>query len=181
MSFADGVLDFFTTLIGGGCIFILSIASVICSLTALVSISEENRFFFERTLKTVGIVISFFGLLLPFRNISFVGTLICFGWTLLIYNVIPNFQVIQFTVISVSSFIFWAQHIFFSKESALQNIPDFIIYVIIPFIFTLANLSRGSESLTSKDRTGATGSKISLRSFNGKCLSLLDQIFPQGK
>lgn len=181
MASSDGVLDFFTALIGGVLTILLAVTSLLCSLPALLSISEENRFFFERALRTVGIVISLFGLLLPFRHISLIGTLICFGWTLLIYNLIPFFQIMQLVILSFASLVFWVIHIYHSNESALQNIPDFVIYVIVPFIFTFVNLSRGSESLSAKDRTNTPRANIPLRSYTAKCYSYLEQIFPQSK
>lgn len=179
MNFADYLLDFLTGLIGGGCVVLLSVASIICSISALLSISEENRFFYEQTLKTVGIAISFFGILLLFRSVSLIATLLCFWWTLIIYNIIPFYQILQFVILSSTSFVFWSLHIFRSDDSALQNIPDFIIYVILPFIFTLVNFSRGSDSLSSKDKMSYNGKKIPLRSYLGKCYALFDKVFPQ--
>lgn len=179
MDFFDHLLDFFTIVLGGGCVILLSISSILCSLSALLSISEENRFFFERTLKTVGILISFFGLLLPFRNITFFATLICFWWTSLIFNLIPLFQIIQFTIASALSVFYWFYYVISSDDIALQKITDIIIFVIFPFIFTLTNFSRGADSLSVKDKTSAPGPKIPLRSFNNKCIFFLNQLFPQ--
>lgn len=181
MGFCDSLLNFFVYILGGSLFIIFLIMSFISSISALLAISEKKRAAYEKSLKIVGGIILFYGLMLPFRHVSIIATLSALGWVSLLFNLIPFYQIVQIFAHLVVSLIFWIIHGFRCEDPSIQKVCDFTIFVIIPSIMTISNLSRGLETLSGKSSYNSVGPRIPFRSFQSKCLSLLETIFPPSK
>ena len=152
VSFFKPVLNFFVVIIGGSFTVTFCSVAVLLAVYALLDMSQEYHSVFQKTARIVGIIEVVFGLLLPFRDISFFGTILCIWWTLILFHSIPKFQVLQFAAIALCTIIFWSvcspetDFIFFT------TIGDWTVYVLIPIVFSLVDLSKTSD--LSSMRTG---------------------------
>ncbi|KAH0788381.1 hypothetical protein GPJ56_007683 [Histomonas meleagridis] len=171
----DQVLNVITGIFGGTFFIVVAIASVFCALAGLLAIANENRILFTRLSKIVAIVIAVFGLFLPFRKVSAFGTLLAFWWGAQLFGLIPFFELIQGIATFVISLIFWIKYHSSHKVIFLQTCGDFTIFVIIPTIIKLVQLSRGSETLGEKSKSGP---RIPLNTFLNKLGAWLKSIVP---
>ncbi|OHS94504.1 hypothetical protein TRFO_11142 [Tritrichomonas foetus] len=178
MGFIDSLLTFFTVLIGGTIFILLTITTVFCGIAALLSIAEENRVVFMTSKKIVAFIIATLGLLLPLRGVSIIGTGITLSFLLSFFDVFKVKNSIAPIASAVCALIFWIVHHHNSSEYLLQVIGDFLIFVIIPTIFSLVNLARGAEFLSEGDGGDSKSFHFNLRSFLSKSYSLLITILP---
>ncbi|OHT07926.1 hypothetical protein TRFO_05041 [Tritrichomonas foetus] len=176
LNFATKLFNFIILVAGGSFTTIFAVAGILCSISALIAISIENRIFFQRLCRFVGIVICIFGFLLPFRHISLFATALCCWWALLLFQTIKQYQFYQGMAAIALSLIFWsnnARH----ENSLAQNVADFVLFVVLPSVFMLVCLSRTGNLL------GDTGSHskqpvIPLEAWFAKLGNLVKTIIP---
>ena len=174
MGFFRGLLDILTGLLGGSLFVVFAVAAVLCTLSALLALSDENRIAFKMLAKAASIALICFGIVLPLRSISFFGTVLAFFWASILAESIPNFRVYQVAAASVLSLLFWLVQLVHSEAPLPLNIGDFTIFVIIPVGMGLVQLSRGSETLSKQE----AGPKVPLHKFLSMLNGLLVSAFP---
>ncbi|OHS94536.1 hypothetical protein TRFO_39308 [Tritrichomonas foetus] len=171
------IIKFITSLIGGVFFTFISIISVLCTLNALLSLSDENRIVFKRFAHAIGIIVALFGILLPFRGINPVPTLLSLWWTAFFfeYYFFTKFPQIQVFLLSVLSISFWVYYM--NTEGVelffMLKIGDFMIFVIAPIVVGLVMIARGSNNLIDQ-----TQPKFPLRAFLAKMAILFKSAFP---
>lgn len=178
MNIVSNVLDILTSLIGGFLFILIAFISIFSSINALLSISEENRTIFYRLKRIYGIIILFFGLMLHFRGISFLATLLSLSWTLVLYQIFPKILLIQIILTSLGSFIIWIYYFCFSDIIFIQIVGDSLLFILVPLVISIVDISRSSELLSGKDKSTYHGPYINLRSFLSKCYSYVEKVFP---
>ena len=134
-------------------VFLQLFSGILCAINALIKISIENRIFFQRICRLVGVVICVFGFLLPFRHISFFATLLCCWWCSLLFQAIKEFQFYQGISAIIISLIFWI-NVTTHEKSLIQNVADSVIFIVLPSVFMLVILSRKGNLLG--DQTGTS-------------------------
>ena len=154
VSFFRPVLNFFVVLVGGSFTIAFCSVAVLLTVYALLDMSQEYHSIFQKTARIVGIIEIIFGLILPFRQISFFGTLLCVWWTLLLFHSIPKFEVIQFAVNALFTIIFWVTCSPDTEFVFFTTIGDWTVYVLLPIVFSLVDLSKTSD--LSSMRSGNT-------------------------
>ena len=136
------IFNIITVSLGSVLTIYLFLAGTICSIYGLIQFSAENRIFFKRLCRIVGVIVVIFGLLLPFRDISFVGTLLCFWWGSFLFHLIKKYEFYQGIGSIICNLIFWVYHLKHQQNiSFLQNAGDIIIFVILPSVFVLVCLT----------------------------------------
>lgn len=178
MNFIDVFLNSITSLIGGSLLILVSFISLFSSIAALLSISEENRIFFQNFKRIYGIVIASFGIMLHFRGISFLATLLSFIWASFFWDLFSKWTLFQIALATFGSLIIWIYNFCFTDIIFLQIVGDSLLFILIPFAIAIVDLSRGSELLSGRERSNSHAPFINLRSFLSKCNSLVERIFP---
>lgn len=177
MDLVRGFLNLWTALIGGTLFVIFSIAAVLCSLAALLALSDENRIAFNMIAKSASFGLIGFGLFLPLRSVSIFGSLLALFWAAFLAEVVPQFRIYQFAVASVISVFFWVRHLATTESILPLTIGDFTIFVLVPIVFGLVQLSRGAQTLSKQD----SGPKIPLHKFLSLLKDILESVFPVSK
>lgn len=178
MNMIDNILNFLTSLIGGSLLILIAIVSIFSSIAALLSVSEENRIIFYRFKRFYGVIILLFGSMLYFRGISFFATLLSFSWTLIFFEILPKFLLIQIILTTIGSLIIWIYYFCFSDIIFLQIVGDILLFILVPFVISIVDISRGSELLSRKEKSDCQRPTINLRSFLSKCYSYVEKVFP---
>ena len=173
MSFASGLLELVTITVGGSLFVALCVCSVFCGLSALLALSQENPHTFKTIQKVVGGVMLVFGFLLLFRDISIAAFILSVWWEVILFEVFPAQRVVQWACAMVLSLVFWGQHTLRTEETFLLKIGDFTIFLIVPFVVVLVQLSRNVDTLT-----GQSGQVIPLQRVLGMLSEILAQCFP---
>jgi len=177
MELLQPIYHFLVYLFGGAFTFAFFIVSLFCAISALLSLSNENRVFFVRICRGVGVGLSIFGFLLPFRGISFFATLLCVWWTSQLFSFVPAFDFIQAAVSTVLTIIFWTKRAFMNDSSFFEIAGDITVYVVLPIVFILVKLSRGSDQLTNS-RKSDSGPKIPLAAWLSFLAKTVSRLFP---
>ncbi|KAK8885329.1 hypothetical protein M9Y10_040775 [Tritrichomonas musculus] len=176
-NFATSLFNGIIMVAGGAFTVLFSITGILCAINALIKISIENRIFFQRICRLVGVVVCVFGFLLPFRNISLFGTLLCCWWCSLLFQAIKEFQFYQGIAAIVVSLIFWV-NITTHEKSLIQNVADSVIFIVLPSVFMLVILSRTGNLLG--DHTGSSNKQpvIPLESWFSKLGLFVRKVIP---
>lgn len=172
MSFGNTLLDLITGVVGGTLFLAFVIAAIFCGLSSLLKLSNENRNLFKKISKGCSFVILGFGLLLIFRKLWFAFFLTVW-WFCLMNEIFPTQRLLQAGIAVLLSFVYWVRHIAKSRAIFLLNIGDFTLFVILPLVIVVVQLSRGSDQLT-----GNSGPKIPLHNVLGMLSEMLETIFP---
>lgn len=176
-AFFTSLFNFVILFIGGIFTVAFIVTGILCSINALIALSIENRIFFQRLCRCVGIALCIFGFLLPFRQISFFATLLCCYWCALLFQAIKEFQFYQGLGAIITSIIFWsinAHH----ESSLSQNVADMVLFVVLPSVFMLVILSRKGNILG--DHTGSNMKQpvIPLETWFAKLANLVKTLIP---
>lgn len=172
--FIDSLINIVTGIFGGIFFTFICIASILCGVSGLLALSDENRVFFVRLSKIIGIVIAVFALLLPFRDVSFVATILAFWWTLQLFDCFKVFKLVQYVANIVASIVFWIR--FYIKDQTslfLQVCGDISIFVIIPIVLKMVQLSGSTENLG-----GNNGNNLPIRKVLNKLSSWIKRTVP---
>lgn len=146
--FVDSLVNALTAAFGGAFFAIVAAAAVLCGLAGLLALADENRVFFVRLSRIVGIVVAAFGLLLPFRGVHFAATLLAMWWALQLFGAVPKLQIAQYAGCTVASLVFWIA--FYRKEQTalfLQVCGDAAVFVLVPIVLRTVQLSKSNEVL----------------------------------
>ena len=176
VNFATKLFNFLILIFGGSFTTVFIAVGILCSISALISISVENRLVFQRLSRLVGVVVGVFGFLLPFRNISLLGTLLCCYWTVLLFQAIKKFQFYQGIGAIAASLIFWSVHSHY-ESSLAQIVADFVIFVVLPSVFMLVMLSRTGNLLGQSDN-GNKQPVIPLEAWFSKLANTVKTVIP---
>lgn len=171
MAFASGLFDLITCVCGGTLFIALCVCSVFCGLYLLLSISNENPQLFRTIRKVMSYAFCLFGLFLLFRSLL-LPFLLAVWWLVIINDILPAWRVHQFAVAIVISACYWFWHITTTNETFLLKIGDFTIFLVVPFVVVLVQLSQGAETL------GGNSPVIPLQKFLGMLSEILATIFP---
>lgn len=148
---AFNILNFITNIVGETALVITLVLSLICTLKALLLLSEEYRVVFVRSMHACGIIIAIYGILLPFREtVHPIATILSLWWGVLFNDLLAYFKIIQFLVLDITSWIFWFYY--YSTPDGQESffmlkIGDWLIFVLAPTLFGLVMLSKHSASL----------------------------------
>lgn len=155
MGFVEAFVTTTTTIIGGSVLICFVVAGCFCGLAALLTLSDENRRAFRMITVYVSVGLCGFGILLLLRPVPFVGSLLAFWWAAILGGVVTDFLIPQAAIATLISFIFWVWQLAKSEVSFILDVSDFTIFVLVPVILTLVQLSRGAQNLASgKDGRG---------------------------
>lgn len=165
MDFFKPVLDFLVGFIGGAILIVILIVAFLMSLQALFDLLQENRIFFKRLSRFIGVLVVVFALFLPFRQMTFYPLFLAFWWLLILFDAIPFYVLIQGCVNAVLSFAYWTNYIARNEGSTFQVIGDFSIFVMVPIAFGAVNLSKDTEHLTGRSKSKNIGPLIPLGSW----------------
>ena len=171
MAFASGLFDLITCVCGGTLFIALCVSSIFCGLYLLLSISNENPQLFRTIRKVMSYAFCLFGLFLLFRSLL-LPFLLAVWWLVIINDILPAWRVHQFAVAIVISACYWFWHITTTNETFLLKIGDFTIFLVVPFVVVLVQLSQGAETL------GGNSPVIPLQKFLGMLSEILATIFP---
>jgi hypothetical protein len=169
------VFDGLVLVLGGIVFFTMIIIGLFCVIAALLGFAAENRLVFRRLSRTVGVLIAILGILLPFRKVSFIGTILCFEWTAVLFHAFPKFEFIQGIGALLVNIAFW---IIQSRKikSSWQIFGDVVVFLILPGTLTLVYLSRGFDLLGERPNSG--GPVIPLQKWLSKLGSFISRIIP---
>lgn len=159
---------------GGFTTSALAITSFFCTIAGLLAMANENRVAFKRTSRFMGVIIAIFGLLLPFRHVSIIATILSLWWTVLLFNAVKKYEFYQSMANIILSLSFWIYHSSKAHSSLMQTVGDFLVFLILPSIFIIVYLSRGYDRLSVQSE----GPVIPLKSLFKKLNELLNKIFP---
>lgn len=175
--FATSLFNGLITIAGGIFTIVFSFTGILCAINALIKISIENRLFFQRICRLVGIIVLVFGFLLPFRHISLFGTILCCWWCSLLFQAVKEFQFYQGISAIVVSLIFWI-NVTTNEKSLIQNVADSVIFIVLPSVFMLVILSRRGNLLG--DQTGTSNNQpvIPLESWFSKLGIFVRKVIP---
>ena len=174
MGFVRVLLDILAGAIGGTAFIVLLIAAILCSLSALLAMSEENRIAFKMVSDISSHALIGFGLWLPMRGISFFGTLLTVFWAIFLRDLVSQYRLMQFIAVSVLTLLFWIAQLPKESGGLPLTVGDYTIFVIVPILIGLVKMSGGSETLTKQE----TGPMIPVRKFIYMLKSVLISAFP---
>jgi hypothetical protein len=169
------VFDNIVLLLGGAVFFLMTIIGLLCITAALLGFAAENRLFFRKLSRSVGVLVAVFGILLPFRDVSLLGTILCFQWTTVLFHAFPKFEFIQGIGALVLNIVFWSINSARAKFF-WQIVLDILVFVILPGTFTLVYLSRGFDLLG--EGPGSGGPVIPLQKWLTRLGAFLSRIIP---
>ena len=155
-SFMLPILNFCVSIVGGAFATIFVVAALLLSLHALLEIADSYRSLFLKFTRILGIIEVVSGIFLPFRDISFIGTLICIAWCIILFDSVPYYQVFQLAGIALITIIFWATRETDSDYIFFGVIGDWTIFVLLPIVSQTVKLSRSVDLVINK-----TGNKLS--------------------
>ena len=170
-SFFTTLVNTFAVAIGGAMLFSLLLIGIFCCISSLLDIATEHRHLYRVVSRSLGIGLSLFALLLPFRREwNFLGVLLLLWWNFLFFSVIPVYQFHQAIATVIVSLVYWAGNA--ANQSLMQGVGDLLLFSVVPSIFVLVYFSVGSESLSG----GA--SKFPLRTAISRISNFVVSVFP---
>lgn len=169
-------LDAIVGLLGGGITIAFLISAVLLSIYGLLNVYSENRVFYHKVCKVIGIIIGTLALLLPFRLYGAYPILLAFWFVLQLWNIVPYYKPIQCIASTLLSIIYW---IFQSKDySFFETCGDVVVFVIVPFIFTIVACSKTTSALLSGSTAKLDLHVIPLESWLNKLGNLVKSVIP---
>ena len=175
--FATSLFNGIIIIAGGIFTLLFSFTGILCAINALIKISIENRLFFQRICRLVGVIICVFGFLLPFRHVSFFGTILCWWWCSLLFQAVKEFQFYQGIAAIIVTLIFWI-NVTTHEKSLIQNVADSVIFVVLPSVFMLVILSRRGNLLGDQSGTANRQPVIPLESWFSKLGVFVRKVIP---
>ncbi|EAX99003.1 hypothetical protein TVAG_107910 [Trichomonas vaginalis G3] len=154
----------------------LCVASYLISLYGMIELLEENRIFFKKFSKAVGVFVAVLGLALPLRGHPFYAFLLASWWCTLLFEKIPVFSLYQSLANGIISAIYWIPKCMDEDATLFQSFGDFTVFVLIPISFCLVLFSKDSEQLTARGNIKLSGPQIPLGSWLKKLGSTLSNL-----
>lgn len=150
--FMLNLFDFICYVFGSLATILLFTTGIFCSIAALLHFSVYDRVLFKRVCRIVGIVLAVFGFLLPFRKISFFGTVLCMLWGFYLFDAYNKYKFYQGIGVLIANTIFWIAYVMKNMKSGLmQHFGDILVFIILPGVFTTVTLSKQNDSLENQN------------------------------
>ena len=172
-SFITSFFDNCTLFLGWVICPIFGIAAIFCGIKALLYVREENRVVYKRICRIYGMILPCLTLLANFRGAPWIALFISLAWTLIFAEFFKQFYSYQIIGLTFLTLFFWIIHIIHAKSDFFTNVPDFIVFALLPSLLGLVLIS-DSENLVGK----SSGPSIPLNRIISKASNLLDQIIP---
>ena len=170
------VLDAIVGLLGGTVTIAFLVSAVLLSIYALLSVFSENRVFYHKVCKGIGVLIGSLALLLPFRQIGAYPMLLAFWFVVQLWSILPIYKTIQCVLCTVLSLIYW---LFQSNDLSFFEIcGDFVVFVIVPFVFSVVQCSKTTSTLLGGSNEKLVGPILPLESWLNKLGSIIKSVVP---
>jgi len=176
MGFVEGFVRAVTIGLGGAILAFFVVASVFCGLAGLLTLSEENRPAFKLISKITSYMVIGFALLLPLRSFSLLPVALALWWAAILRGFAPAWRIVQAGVAALLSLAFWVPHIASSRAIVILDIGDVTLFLIMPVVVSLIQLSSGAESLTGAK--SEPGPRVPLHKLLSAMARLLASAFP---
>jgi hypothetical protein len=172
----QAILDGLTFVFGGFLLSSFYVIGVFCGISALLAISDENRYAFRVLTRVFALFLIVLGLLLPVRSVSVLGTFLAIVLAALLQRPgVPTLPYFIGGIVAVAlSLVFWIHQNAQSFDFPFLKFADLGIFVLLPTVFLLVKSAQGSQKLTQQKGLPT----IPLRLLLARLADWIAKIFP---